>query len=104
MLWGCNAAGAGLLLTVECNTLVSGKGVVVAGCTLSSSAAPTLRAVALGGRVGLMMTRRLQIAVLRLAASMAVVGMVLHNVQRMSQAARTVRSAVETVGIAQWLG
>jgi hypothetical protein len=82
----------------------SGEGVTVAGGTLGSSAAPTLGAVALGGKAGLMMARRLQIAVLRLAASMVVIGMVLHNVQRTSHVARTVRSAVEIVGIAQWLG
>ena len=56
---GYNDTGAKLLLTVECNTLISGEGVMVAGGTLGSSAAPTLGAVALGGRVGLMMARRL---------------------------------------------
>ncbi len=52
---GYIATGARLLLTVEHNTLVSGEGVMVAGGTLSSSAAPTLGIVALGGRVGLIM-------------------------------------------------
>ncbi len=78
---GYKAVGAGLLLTVECNTLISGEGVTVAGGTLASSAAPTLGAVVLGGRVGLMMARRLRIAVLQLAASMAVIGMVLSTMQ-----------------------
>ncbi len=90
---GYNATGAGLLLTVECNTLVSGKGVMVAGGTLGSIAAPTLGAVVLGGRERLMVAHRLWIAVLRLAASMVVVGVVLCNVWRTSHAARTVRSA-----------
>jgi hypothetical protein len=101
---GYNAIGARLLLTVECNTLVSGEGVAVAGGTLSSSAVPTLKAVALGGGAGLIMVRKYKIAVLRLAASMAVIGMVLRSVQRTLHATRTVRSAVEIVGIAQWLG
>ncbi len=79
------------MLTVECNTLVSGEGVMVAGGTLGSSAAPTHGAVALGGRVGLMMACRLQITVLQLVALMAVVGMVLCNVRRTLHAARTVR-------------
>jgi hypothetical protein len=72
--------------------------------TLGSSAAPTCGAVALGGRVGLMMARRLRIAVLWSAALMGVVEMVIHNMLRTLHAARTVRSAVEIVGIAQWLG
>ncbi len=59
VICGYNAAGAELLLTVECNTLVSGEGVMVAGGTLGSSAAPTLGAVALGCKVGLMMAHRL---------------------------------------------
>jgi hypothetical protein len=101
---GYDAIGAGLLLTVERNTLVSGEGVTVAGGTLSSSTAPTLGAVALGGRVKLRMACKLGIAVLRLKALMVVIGMVLHNVWRTSHAARTMRSAVEIVGIAQWLG
>jgi hypothetical protein len=100
---GYNAVRARLLLSVECNTLVSGEGMTVAGGTLSSSAAPTLGAVALGGRVRLIMALKLQIAVLWLAALMAVIGMVLCNVWRTSHAARTVRSEVEIVGIAQWL-
>jgi hypothetical protein len=90
---GYKAAGAGLLLTVERNTLVSGEGVTIAGGTLGSSAAPTLGAVMLGGRVELMMAFRLRIAVLRWAALMAVVGMVLCNVRRTSHATRTVRMA-----------
>ncbi len=98
------AAGYGLLLTVESNTLVSGEGMMVAGGTLGSSAAPTFRAVALGGRVRLMMVHRLWIAILQLEALMAVIGMVLCNVRRTLHAARTMRSAVEIVGIAQWLG
>jgi hypothetical protein len=101
---GYKATGAGLLLRVERNTLVSGEGGTIAGGTLSSSAAPTLRAVVLGGRVGLMMARRLQIAIQWLAALMAVVGMVLHNLRRTLHATRTLRSAVEIVCVAQWLG
>jgi hypothetical protein len=100
---GYNSVGVGLLLTVERNTLISGKGMTVAGGTLGSSAAPTLGAVALGGSVRLMMAHRLQIAILRLAALMAVIGMVLCNVQRTLHAMRTKRSAVEIVGITQWL-
>ncbi len=61
-LCGYNAAGAGLLLTVERNTLISGKGMTVAGGTLGSSVAPTLGAVALGGRVGLTMAHKFWIA------------------------------------------
>jgi hypothetical protein len=52
---GYKDAGVRLLLMVGCNTLVPGDLVMVAGGTLSSSAAPTLGAMALGGRVGLMM-------------------------------------------------
>ncbi len=100
---GYNAVGA-LLLTVECNTLISGKGVMVAGGTHGSRAAPTLGAVALKGRVRLIMLHKLRIAVLRLVALMVVVGMVLCNVWRRLHATRTTRSAVEIVGIAQWLG
>jgi hypothetical protein len=99
---GYKDAGAGLLLPVEHNTLVSGKAMTIAGGTLGSSAAPTLRAMVLGGRVRLMMAHKLQIAVLRLV--MAVIGMVLYSVRSMLHAARTVRSAVEIVGILQWLG
>jgi hypothetical protein len=65
-----DAAGALLLLLVELNTLVSGKGVTVAGGTLGSSAAFTFGAVALGQRVRLMMAHRLLIAVLRLVSLM----------------------------------
>ncbi len=99
------AAEAGLLLTVERNTLISGKGATVAGGTLSSSASPTLGAMVLGGRFGLMMACRLWIAVLRfLAALMAVIGMVLCNVQSTLHTAKTVRSVVEIVCLMQWLG
>jgi hypothetical protein len=49
---GYNAAGAGLLLMVECSTFVSGEGVMVAGGTLGSSAAPTLGDVARGVKLG----------------------------------------------------
>ncbi len=97
---GYNSVGAGLLLMVECNTLVSGEGMTVAGGTLGSRAAPSLGAVALGGRVGLIMACKLRIAVMWLVASMAVVGMVLRNVQRKLHVAKTVRSVVEIVGIA----
>jgi hypothetical protein len=90
-----NAAGARQLLTVERYTLVSGRGM---------SAALTLGAVALGGGVKLTMAYNFQIAALQLVASMGVVGMVLQNVQRTLHAARTVRSAVEIVDIAQWIG
>jgi hypothetical protein len=103
-LCGYNTAGAGLLLTVEHNTLVSGNGMTVAGGTLSSSAAPTFGAVAIGGRVGLTMAHNFRIIVLRSLALMAVVGMELRNMPGTSHAARTVRSAVEIVGITQWLG
>ena len=98
------AAGYGLLLTVESNTLVSGEGMMVAGGTLGSSAAPTLGAMVLGGRVGLMMACKSRIAVLWVAALLADVGMVFCSVRSTLHAARTVRSAVEIVGIAQWLG
>jgi hypothetical protein len=97
-------AGVGLLLTVGCNTLVPGNLLMVAGGTLGSSAAPTLGAMALGGRVGLMMARKLRIAILHVAALLADVGMVFHSVRSTLHAARTVRSAVEIVGIPQWLG
>ncbi len=96
--------GVVLLLMVGRNTLISGKLVMVAGGTLGSSTAPTLRAMALGCRVGLMMARKSRIAVLWAAALMADVGMVFLSVWSMSHAARTVRSAVEIVGITQWLG
>ena len=51
---GYKDAGVRLLLTIERNTFVPGNLVMVAGGTLGSSTAPTLRAMALGGRVGLM--------------------------------------------------
>jgi hypothetical protein len=98
--YGYNAIGARLLLMVECNTLVSGKGVMVAGGTLGSSAAPTLGAVGLGGRVRLIMACKLWIAVLQLAASMATVGMVLCNLWRTLHVVRTVISVVEIVDTA----
>jgi hypothetical protein len=104
MFCGYKDAGVRLLLKVGCNTLVSGKLVMIAGGTLSSSAAPTLGAMALGGRVGLMMARKSWIAVLWAAALLADVGIVFHSVRSTSHAARTVRSVVEIVGIAQWLG
>jgi hypothetical protein len=44
------------------------------------------------------------IAVLWVAALLADVGMVFCSVRSMSHTARTVRSAVKIVGIAQWLG
>jgi hypothetical protein len=93
----CRYKDAGLrpLLTVGCNTIVFGKVVMVAGGTLGSSAAPTLGAMALGGRVRLMMERKSQIAILWLAALMAVVGMLFCSVRSTSHAAWTVRSAVE---------
>ncbi len=58
----------------------------------------------LRGRFGLMIACRLRIAVLRLAALMAVIGMVLHIVWRTPHATRTMRSVVEIDGIALWLG
>jgi hypothetical protein len=101
---GYKDTGVGLLLTVKHNTLISGKLVIVAGGTLGSSAAPTLRAMALGSRVGSMMARKSWIAVLRAAALLADVGIVFLSVRSTSHATTTVRSAVEIVGIAQWLG
>jgi hypothetical protein len=95
---GYNAAEARLLLTVERNTLKSGKNMMVAGGTLGSSTAPALGAVALGGRVGLVMVHEFWIAVLQPATLMVVIGMVLRNVRRTLDAARTVRSVVEIVG------
>jgi hypothetical protein len=62
---GYKDAGVGLSLTVGHNTLVPGDLVMVARGTLGSSAAPTLGAMALGGRVGLMMAHKSRIAVLR---------------------------------------
>jgi hypothetical protein len=63
------------LLRVGCNTLVPGGLLMVVGDTLSSSTAPTLKAMVLGGRVGLMMARKSRIAILRAAALLADVGM-----------------------------
>jgi hypothetical protein len=104
MFCGYKDAGVGLLLTVGRNTLISGEVVMVAGGTLGSSAAFTLGAMALGGKVGLMMARKSRIAALWLAALMVVVGMLFCSVRSMSHTARTMRSAVEIVGILQWLG
>jgi hypothetical protein len=101
---GYKGAGVGLLLMVGRNTLVPGNLVMVAGGTLGSSAAPTLRAMALGGRVGLMMAHKSQIAILRAVALLANVGMVVCSVRSRSHAMRIVRPAVEIVGIMQWLG
>ncbi len=101
---GYKEAGVGLLLTVGRNTLVPGNLVMEAGGTLGSSAAPTFGAMALGGRVGLMMAHESLIAVLQAAALLADVGMVFHSVWSTSYAARTVRSVVEIIGIMQWLG
>jgi hypothetical protein len=102
---GYKDAGVRLLLMVGRNTLVPGGGLVmVAGGTLSSSVAPTLGAMALGGRVGLMMAHKSLIAILQAAALLADVGMVFCSVWSTSHAARTVRSVVEIVGITQWLG
>jgi hypothetical protein len=101
---GYKDAGVGLLLMVGCNTVVPGNLVMVAGGTLGSSAAPTLRAMALGGRVGLMMGHKSGIAILQTAALLADVGMVFRSVRRTLHATRTMRSVVEIVGIAQWLG
>jgi hypothetical protein len=56
-LLGYNTAGVGLLLMVECNILVSGDGVMVAGGTIGSSAALTPGAVTTGGTVRLTMVR-----------------------------------------------
>ncbi len=101
---GYKDAGVGLLLTVGHNTLVSGKVVMVAGGSLGSSAAPTLGAMVLGGRVGLMMALKSRIAILQLAALMAVIGKVFCSVRSMLHATRTMRSAIKIVGIVQWLG
>jgi hypothetical protein len=104
MFCGCKDAGVGLLLMVGCNTLVPGDLVMEAGGTLSSSAAPTLGAMVLGGRVGLMMACKSRIAVLWAAASLADVGMMFRSVRSTLHASMTMRSAVEIVGIVQWLG
>jgi hypothetical protein len=101
---GYKDTGVGLLLMAGCNNLVPGNLVMVAGCTLYSSAAPTLQAMALGGRVELMMAHKSRIAILRVAALLADVGMVVRSIQSMSHAARTVRSALEIIGIMQWPG
>jgi hypothetical protein len=71
---GYKDAGVGLLLTVGCNTLAPGNLVMVAGGTLGSSAAPTLGAMALGGRVGLMMAHESGIAVLRVGLHWLMLG------------------------------
>jgi hypothetical protein len=86
------------------NTLVPGNLVMVAGGTLGSSAAPTLGAMVLGGRVGLMTTDKSRIAILRAADLLGDVGVVVCSVWSKSHATRIARSAVEIVGIAQWLG
>jgi hypothetical protein len=75
-----------------------------AGGTLGSSPAPTLGAMVLGGRVGWMKAHKSWIAILRVAALLADVGMVFRSVWSMLHASRTVRSVVEIVGIVQWLG
>ncbi len=92
------------MLTVGCNTLVPGDLLMVAGGTLGSSTTPTLGAMVLGGRVGLMTARKLWIVVLWVVAFLADVGMVFCSVRIMLHATRTMRSAVEIVGIARWLG
>jgi hypothetical protein len=89
---------------VGCSTFVPGDLVMVAGGTLGSSTTPTLRAMALGNRVGLMMAHKSRIAVLQAAALLADVGIVVCSVRSTLHAARTVISAVEIFGIAQWLG
>ncbi len=104
MFCGYKDAGVGLLLTVGRNTLIPGAPVLVTGGTLDSSAAPTLGAMALGRRVGLIMAHKSQIAILQVAALLADDGMVFCSVWSKLHAARTVRSAVEIVGITQWLG
>jgi hypothetical protein len=100
---GYKDIGVGLLLTVRHNTIVPGNLVMVAGGTLGSSTSPTLGAMVLGGRVGLMMAHKSRIAVMRAADSLADVGMAFCSVRSTLHAARTTRSAVEIVGIAQWL-
>jgi hypothetical protein len=50
-----------------------------------------------------MMARKSQMAVLRAAALLADVGIVSHSVRSMSHAVITMRSAVEIIGIVQWL-
>jgi hypothetical protein len=51
-----------------------------------------------------MMAHKSWIAILRAAALLANVGMVVCSVRSTLHATRTVRSAVEIVGIMQWLG
>jgi hypothetical protein len=51
-----------------------------------------------------MMARKSQIAIMRAAALLADVEMVFCSVRSTLHAARTMRSAVEIVGIVQWLG
>jgi hypothetical protein len=104
MFCGYKDGGVGLLLMVGHNTLVPGDLVMVAGSTLGSSTAPTLGAMAPGGRIGLMMAHKSQIAVMQAAALLANVGMVFRSVRSKSHAAKTMRSVVEIVGITQWLG
>jgi hypothetical protein len=72
---GYKYAGVGLLLTIGCTTLEPGNLLMVAGGTIGCSAAPTLGAMALGGRVGLMMAHKPWIAILRAEALLADVGM-----------------------------
>jgi hypothetical protein len=98
---GYKDAGVGLLLMVGRNTLIPGNLLMVAGGILGSSTAPTLGAMVLEGRVGLMMAHKSWIAVLRVAALLADVGMVFCNVRSTLHAARTMRSADEIVGIVQ---
>jgi hypothetical protein len=86
------------------NTLVPGDPVMEAGGTLGSRAAPALGAMALGGRVGLMMAYKSQIAVLWAAALLADVGILFCSVRSTLHAAMAVRSAAEIVGIVQLLG
>jgi hypothetical protein len=106
MFCGYKNTGVGLLLMVGRNTLVPGNLVMEAGGTLGSSVAPTFGVMALGGRVGLVMAHKSRIAILRVAAFLADVGMVFCSVRSTLHvhAARTMRSAVEIVGIVQWLG
>jgi hypothetical protein len=101
---GYKDTGVGLLLTVGCNTLVPDDLVMVAGGTFGSSTAPTYGAMALRSRGGLMMAHKSWIAILQAAALLADVGIVFCSVWSTSHTARTVRSVVEIIGIAQWLG
>jgi hypothetical protein len=81
----------GLLLTVGRNTLIPGNLVMVAGGTLGSSTAPTLGAMVLGGKVELMMAYKSWIDILRVAVSLADVGIVFYSVRSTSHAASTMR-------------